>query len=203
MHYLSKLKAKQKHRYVAVIPLVENVVSNVSYKPGDILTSYNGKTVEIKNTDAEGRLILADALAYACDKYDQNLKLIIDIATLTGWSSRLHCDIDYSYFTMNTSLASRIEDLQATTGERNMRIPPWIEYRKKTYSKVADYMNAVYPDCPYSDGFMASMFLSNFIPETFLDKWLHMDIANNYNASKDTIRCNGMMTLLELVSSLS
>jgi leucyl aminopeptidase len=78
-----------KHRVVCLCPLVENIVSSRSLKPNDIIKSYDGTTVEVVNTDAEGRLILADALAYACKNYKPDY--IFDYATLTGWSERIHC----------------------------------------------------------------------------------------------------------------
>jgi leucyl aminopeptidase len=88
-----------KHRVVCLCPLVENIVSSKSLKPNDVIKSYNGTTVEVVNTDAEGRLILADALAYTCKNYRPDY--IFDYATLTGWSERIHCHTSFTYFTLN------------------------------------------------------------------------------------------------------
>ena len=96
-----------KHRVVCLCPLVENIVSSMSLKPNDIIKSYNGTTVEIVNTDAEGRLILADTLAYACKNYKPDY--IFDYATLTGWSERIHCHTSFTYFTLNDKIAKHIQ----------------------------------------------------------------------------------------------
>ena len=100
IYILSKLKYK--NRIICFCPLVENIVSNSSIKPNDIIKAYNGQTVEIVNTDAEGRLIMADALTYACNKYKPDY--IFDFATLTGWSEKINCHSSFTYFTTNENI---------------------------------------------------------------------------------------------------
>lgn len=165
-----------KHRVVGICPLVENAVSSIAMKPGDIVTAVNGKTVEIVDTDAEGRLILADALAYACKEYKPDY--LIDFATLTGWSSDLHCHTSYVFFTLNDIFANKIFDIGEKVAERSMRMPSWVEYQQMTKSDVADYKNYGFKKCPNSDGFMAAMFLLNFIPSKYHTKWVHFDIKH-------------------------
>jgi leucyl aminopeptidase len=194
LKYLATKKNRNTN-YYGIIPLAENVVSGNSYKVGDVFRSYNGKTVEIGDTDKEGRLILADALAYACDKFKPSL--IIDVATLTGWASKLHCDICFNYFTLNEGLANKLYKLQTKTGERTIRLPPWIEYRKFTKSKIADYTTYDSQDCGGNDGFMAAMFLSNFVGDKYLRNWIHIDIA--HDMTNQYMNANSIHTIIELL----
>lgn len=160
LYMLSKLKYN--NRLICVCPLVENIVSGSSIKPNDIIKAYNGQSVEIVNTDAEGRLILADALAYSCNKYKPDY--IFDFATLTGWSERINCHSSFTYFTTNENISSKIEEYGNKYSEKNIRIPAWIEYMSYIKSRVADVKNSGY-GCKNSDGLMASLFLMNFIPK--------------------------------------
>jgi leucyl aminopeptidase len=168
-----------KNRVVAFCPLVENIVSDKSIKPGDIVTAYNGQTVEIVNVDAEGRLILADALSYACDIYKPDY--IFDYATLTGWSSRIHCHTSFTFFTLDKKMVKNIIDVGSEYAERSIRMPPWTDYLSFIKSSVADVKNSNFY-CEHSDGFMASIFLMNFIPMKYRNKWVHFDIRlDSYN----------------------
>lgn len=176
---LSSSSIKFKNRLVALCPLVENIVSDNSLKPSDIITAYNGQTVEIVSVDAEGRLILADALAYACKNYKPDY--IFDFGTLTGWSSRLHCHTSYAYFTLNARLSKDVLIACRENGERCFRIPAWTDYAYFIKSSVADVKNYGF-DCKNSDGFMASIFLMNFIPHEYRRRWVHFDIRlDSYN----------------------
>jgi leucyl aminopeptidase len=188
-------KQNSNNNYYGIIPLAENVVSGNSYKIGDVFKSYNRKTVEIGDTDKEGRLVLADALAYACDKFKPDL--IIDVATLTSWASKLHCDICFNYFTLNEGLANRVCKLQNKTGERSIRLPPWIEYRKFTKSKIADFTTFDSRECGGNDGFMAAMFLSNFVEDKYLKNWIHIDIAND--TTNQYMNANSFHTILDML----
>lgn len=167
---------KMKTRLIGLCPLVENVVSSRASKPGDIVIAHNGKSVEIVDTDAEGRLILADTLSYACEKFSPDY--ILDFATLTSWSSNLHCHTSYAFFTIDDNIANKIITIGEKLAERSMRIPPWVEYQILTQSDVADVKNYGVKQCPNSDGFMAVMFLLNFIPEKYHRRWLHFDIKH-------------------------
>lgn len=168
-----------KNRIIVLCPLVENVISNNSVKPNDIIKAYNGQTVEIVNVDAEGRLILADALSYACKNY--NPDYIFDFATLTGWSERIHCHTSFTYFTLSNKLSNTIVTIGDKYAERSIRMPPWTDYLYFIKSNIADVKNYNF-DCQNSDGIMASIFLMNFIPQQYRKKWVHFDIRlNSYN----------------------
>ena len=187
-----------KNRVVVLCPLVENIVSDKSVKPGDIVTAYDGKTVEIVNVDAEGRLILADALAYACEQYKPDY--IFDYATLTGWSSSIHCHTSFTYFTLDEKMAKKIEEVGNEFAERSIRMPPWLDYMQFIKSNVADVKNS-YFDCQNSDGFMASIFLMNFIPLTYRGKWAHFDIRlESYNNSVNI--ADGYASFYELIQKV-
>ena len=189
---------KSKHRIVCLCPLVENIVSDISVKPNDVIKSYNGTSVEIVNTDAEGRLILADALAYACKNYDPDY--IFDYATLTGWSERIHCHTSFTYFTLNEKLSKDIEIYNKEYAERSIRLPPWVEYIHYIKSNIADVKNSGYK-CVNSDGMMASLFLMNFIPEKYRKNWIHFDVRlSSYNNPINI--ADGFATYLEIIKGI-
>lgn len=153
----------------AVIPSVENAISAYSYKPGDVYQSYAGKTVEIGNTDAEGRLILADALAYAT----QHLKAdrIIDFATLTGAIEVALGHEAAGLFSNNDALADSLIRAGSETHERVWRLPLYEEYRDQLKSEIADIKNIGGRPAGSST---AAMFLQEFVGKT---PWAHLDIA--------------------------
>jgi leucyl aminopeptidase len=188
-------------KLVGIVPLAENAISGKATKPGDIYTAYNGKTVEILNTDAEGRLVLADALAYACHNYDP--ALLLDFATLTGWSSTLNSDISFSYYTNTNKLSKLVNKCSKKVGERCIRQPNWPEYKRYTRSDIADLQNANF-NCDGSscnDGFMATMFLSNFVPKKYNQLWIHFD-AVHCEIKKGLFSCSTLQTAIELCSSI-
>jgi len=193
LHYFAKEKCP--YNLVGIIPLVENLISHKAQKIGDVHTAFNGKTVEVLNTDAEGRLILADALAYASTLKPHT---ILDFATLTGWAQALHCDTSFVYFTTNDELSKRVDRAGNHAGERSIRLPNWPEYRRFTKSDIADYKNVGF-ECGKSDGFMATMFLMNFVKEK--NRWVHFDIThsekNNHHFT------NAAATAINLISSSS
>ena len=187
-----------KHHIVCLCPLVENIVSDNSLKPNDIVKSYNGTSVEIVNTDAEGRLILADTLAYACKNYKPDY--IFDYATLTGWSEKIHCHTSFTYFTVNDKIAENIEHFNKEYAEKSIRIPPWVEYIYYIKSNIADVKNSGYK-CIKSDGLMASLFLMNFIPEKYRKNWVHFDVRmSSYN--NDINIADGFATYLEIIKNI-
>ena len=191
-------KEKYKNRIICLCPLVENIVSHSSLKPNDIIKAYNGQTVEIVNTDAEGRLILADALTYACNKYKPDY--IFDFATLTGWTQRINCHSSFTYFTSNEKIASDVEEYGNKYSEKNIRIPAWLEYISFIKSRVADVKNAGY-DCKNSDGLMASLFLMNFIPKKYRKNWSHFDIRmSNYNNNVNI--ADGFATFYSIIKNI-
>jgi leucyl aminopeptidase len=154
---------------IAVVPSTENMPSGTAIKPGDIITQYNGKTVEVNNTDAEGRLILADALAYAVEL---GADRIIDLATLTG-AVMIALGSTYAGLLSNDDeLASRVEDAGEATGELVWRLPLHPEYKALTKGTVADLTNA---SAKRKAGTIyAASFLEEFVGDT---PWAHVDIA--------------------------
>ena len=182
---------------VGLVPLIENMISDESIHPGNVIKSYNGKTVEILDTDAEGRLILADALGY-CNNY--KLDYVFDMATLTGWTDYLHCDHSASFFTCNKHLCDLMCQIGEQIGERVIPLPMWPEYSIYTKSNIADFKNLQFSSCSKPGGFMASMFLYNFVPDNLKKKWIHMDISNNYTGSYSNGNC--VLLCLELILKL-
>lgn len=189
--------SKSKHRVVCLCPLVENIITDIAMKTNDVVKAYNGTTVEIVNTDAEGRLILADALAFACKMYRPDY--LFDYATLTGWSERLHCHTSFTYFTLNDTFVKDIEGHNKEYAEKSIRIPPWVEYNYYIQSSIADVKNAGYK-CN-SGGLMASLFLMNFIPEKYRKNWIHFDVRlSSYNNPVNI--ADGFATYLEIIKGI-
>jgi leucyl aminopeptidase len=154
---------------IAVVPSTENMPSGAAIKPGDVITQYNGKTVEVNNTDAEGRLILADALAYAVEL---GAKRVIDVATLTG-AVMIALGSTYAGLIANDDeLAGEVEEVGRETGELVWRLPLHPEYKDLTKGTVADLTNA---SAKRKAGTIyAGSFLEEFVGET---PWAHVDIA--------------------------
>jgi leucyl aminopeptidase len=154
---------------VAVVPSTENMPSGTAIKPGDIITQYNGKTVEVNNTDAEGRLILADALAYAVEL---GAERIVDLATLTG-AVLIALGSTYAAVISNDDdLASEVTRAGETTGELVWRLPLHPEYKELTKGTVADLTNAAAKR--KAGTIYAGSFLEEFVGDT---PWAHVDIA--------------------------
>jgi leucyl aminopeptidase len=154
---------------IAVVPSTENMPSGTAIKPGDIITQYNGKTVEVNNTDAEGRLILADALAYAVEL---GAERIVDLATLTG-AVLVALGSTYAAVIANDDeLAGEVERAGKATGELTWRLPLHPEYKELTKGTVADLVNA---SAKRKAGTIyAGSFLEEFVGDT---PWAHVDIA--------------------------
>lgn len=153
---------------VALIPATDNRPDGNAYVPGDVITMYNGTTVEVKNTDAEGRLLLADALSYA-KKYDP--ELVIDAATLTGASVRAIGTYATSLMGTAAEKALRaMEDSGYATYERIVRFPLWKEYGEELKSTVADLSNLGKGE---GGQISAGKFLEHFTSYP----WMHLDIA--------------------------
>ncbi len=156
-------------KVVGLVPLVENLPSGTAVKPGDIVTMTNGTTVEIDNTDAEGRLLLADALAYSARF---NPDVVLDLATLTGACKIALGGELAGLFANDDALAQQLERLGRTTGERVWRLPLLPEYRELLKSEWADLKNSTgkWGSLPAS-----AAFLARFLPEKV--RWAHLDIA--------------------------
>jgi leucyl aminopeptidase len=154
---------------LTVVPATENMPSGHAIKPGDIITISNGKTVEVNNTDAEGRLILADGLAHAVAS---GADRIVDLATLTGAIIVALGSTYAGLFSNNDQLAEEIEEIGGQTGELCWRLPLHPDYKELTRGKVADLVNA-------SEGRKASSAYAASFLEEFVDgtPWVHLDIA--------------------------
>jgi len=191
---------KLKINVTAIIPAVENMPSGNALKPGDILTAMNGKTIEIINTDAEGRLVLADALSYAVK---QNLSPLIDLATLTG-ACRVALGNDYSgLFSNNQQLADEIVRAANKVGEKLWQMPLPEEYKEQNESVIADIKNT---GNRYGGAITAALFLAEFIADI---PWAHIDIAGTAFSDKESgyivkgATGVGVRTLAELALSLA
>ena len=152
-----------------IIASCENMPSGSSYKPGDILKAMNGKTIEVDNTDAEGRLTLADALCYACEL---DVEEVIDIATLTGACMVALGSIASGIMGNNNDFVQKIIKTGEIVGEKYWELPMWQEYRDNMDSDVADMKNT---GTRYGGASAAGMFLKEFVSDNV--KWAHLDVA--------------------------
>ncbi|MDX8531372.1 leucyl aminopeptidase [Mesorhizobium sp. VK25A] len=160
---------KAKANVVGVIGLVENAVDGHAQRPGDIVTSMSGQTIEVLNTDAEGRLVLADALWYANDRFKP--KFMINLATLTGAIMVALGQHYAGLFSNNDELAGRLFGAGQASQERVWRLPLGPEYDKLIDSKNADMKNI---GGRYGGAIIAAQFLQRFVKDT---PWAHLDIA--------------------------
>jgi leucyl aminopeptidase len=157
-----------------IVGAVENMIGGDAFKPDDVLTAKNGKTIEVRNTDAEGRLVLADCLCYAQDEI-KNIDYIMDFATLTGASVVGVGHYTTSIMSNNTKLAQKVVDAALQSGELATHLPFNRYLRKTIKSKVADICNI--SSTRYGGAITAGMFLDEFIEDKYKDKWVHCDIA--------------------------
>ena len=167
---LAIAKMKLKINVMAIVPSTENMPNGRATKPGDVHTARNGKTFEVNNTDAEGRLILADALAYACE---QNPEVVIDAATLTGAIIMALGNIHTGYFTRNDAVAKATEKAAQTSGELVWRLPLTDFHVKDMRGTYADLSNI--SSSKGAGSATAAGFLEQFVTEG--TPWIHFDIA--------------------------
>ena len=156
---------------VGIIPSTENMSGDKAYRPGDILKAYNGKTIEILNTDAEGRLILADGLSYATKHYDP--KYILDFATLTGAVVVALGHVASGIMGTDAELINNIKASSVKTGEKVWEFPLWDEYLEQVKSKIADVKNM--GASGQAGSIAAGAFLKAFVGDDI--PWCHFDIA--------------------------
>ena len=166
MQALSKLKPDMEIH--GIIAACENMPSGSSYKPGDILTAKNGKTIEVDNTDAEGRLTLADALCYACEL---NVDEVIDIATLTGACVVALGTHSSGIMGNDEEFVKRLIETGKDAGERFWQLPMFREYLDSLKSDIADMKNT---GSRFGGASTAGLFLQEFVKDV---KWSHIDIA--------------------------
>lgn len=161
---------------LAIAPCTENMPGGNATRPGDVVSAMNGKTIEILNTDAEGRLVLADGLCYARELGARHL---VDVATLTGAVSVALGDQCYGLMTNNDGLATRFEAAAEAAGERSWRLPMFKEYGEQLKSNVSVVKNI---GGRQAGSITAAKFLEHFVDEK---PWVHLDIAGVDMASKD------------------
>ncbi|MEE8472645.1 MAG: leucyl aminopeptidase [Dehalococcoidia bacterium] len=169
-------RLKPRINVTALVPATENLPGGGAFKPGDVLQAMNGKTIEIANTDAEGRLILADALSYA-----RKLKLspLVDVATLTGACHVALGSLYSGAFSNTPDLLDRVVKAGEAAGERHWPMPLPEEYKELNRSDVADVKNT---GGRYGGAITAALFLAEFSEDT---PWVHLDIAGTFDTDKD------------------
>jgi leucyl aminopeptidase len=176
MHALASRKARA--NVIGAIGLVENMPDGNAQRPGDIVTTMSGQTIEIINTDAEGRLVLADVLWYVQDRYKP--KFMIDLATLTGAILVALAQEYAGLFSNNDELSDRLTAAGKATGERVWRMPIGPEFDKMIESKFADMKNT---GGRYGGSSSAAALLQRFVNEV---PWAHLDIAGTAMGSPQT-----------------
>jgi leucyl aminopeptidase len=181
MHAISRLNLPI--NVIGLMGLVENLVSGESYKLGDVLTARNGKTIEVLNTDAEGRLVLADVL---CVAVDQGADKIIDLATLTGACVVALGEDVAGLMTNDQDWCDAISTAAAECGERAWQLPMFPEYSEQIQSPVADIKNI--GEGRWGGAITAAKFLEEFVDGK---PWTHIDIAGPAFAEKDKPHCDG------------
>lgn len=191
---------KPKVRVIALVPATENMPGGNAYKPGDVITSMSGKTIEILNTDAEGRLVLADALTYA---KQLGCTALIDAATLTGAVTIALGNITTGVFGWNQEWVDRVLASAAATGEKMWQLPVDEDYRDLYKSAIADIANT---GGRYGGAITAAMFVGEFAGDT---PWVHLDIAGTRWSNEDKpYRAkgptgHGVPTLVHLLSNFA
>ena len=167
---------KPKINVTALVPATENLPSGTAMKPGDIIKAMNGETIEVLNTDAEGRLILADALSYAVK---MKARAIVDTATLTGACMVALGKNCTGIFSNNQALTDRILEAGKEAGEPSWELPMFDEYREQLKSDIADIKNI---GNRYGGAITAAKFLADFVKDT---PWVHMDIAGTADTNTE------------------
>lgn len=184
LHTVAALaRLKVKCNLVALVPAVENMPSGSSYRPGDILRSMSGKTIEVNNTDAEGRIILADALTYAL-KYKPSL--VVDVATLTGAAMAALGERASALFTTDEKLEKEFRELGELSGDFVWPLPLWEEYDEEIKGTVGDWSNL--GKTRYGGAITAAAFLKQFAVGY---PWVHLDIASRMTSIEGEFLAKG------------
>ncbi|QUH19671.1 leucyl aminopeptidase [Alkaliphilus sp. B6464] len=167
---------KPKVNVIGIVGACENMPSGKAYKPGDILTSMDGKTIEVLNTDAEGRLVLIDCITYAIQ---QGATKLVDIATLTGACIVALGNITTALISNNDDFVKQVEKAAENAGERVWQLPSFPEYKELIKSDIADLKNV---GVRGAGTITAGLFLGEFVGDR---PWVHMDIAGTVMTSSD------------------
>ncbi len=176
---LAAADSRSPHRVTAVLPLAENALGGASYRPGDVIRTYDGTTVEITNPDAEGQIVLSDALGYARLRLEPDL--LIDIATLTGATTTALGHHRAALFTTDEALAEVVAGAGARTGEQVWRLPLVRDYRSALDSELADIRQTARGD-QGAGAIMAGLFMQRFAGDT---RWAHLDIAGTARSTAE------------------
>ena len=200
MELAAKLKLPV-HLY-GVVPATDNSVDAKSVKPGDVIGSYDGKTIEVIDTDAEGRLILADGLSYVARNFKPDV--LIDMATLTGSCIRTLGTYAGGLFSNDENLISQLLAASQQTGERLWALPIWDDYKKEIKSDVADVKN--FSGNPSAGAITAAKFLEIFTEDH--PSWAHMDIAgvavsDSEFSSQKSATAFGVRLLIEYLENIA
>jgi leucyl aminopeptidase len=185
---------------VGITPLTENLTGGSAQKPGDVMRAYNGKTIEVLNTDAEGRLVLADGLSLAAEMEPD---LIVDIATLTGASKVALGPLIGAIFASDDAAAEIVESAASVAGEKMWRLPLETEYKPMIESDIADMKNIA---GRWGGAITAGLLLAEFVGDT---PWVHLDVAGPARADKTEHYVSkggsgfGVRTLVEVARSLA
>lgn len=185
---------------VAVLPITDNAISRDAFTPSDVFTAYNGKTIEVLNTDAEGRMTLADGLSYLSKNYKTDV--LIDLATLTGSAVRMFGDTCGALFSNNEELKNQLLKSGDETNQRLWNLPLWDIWKDDISSDVADFKNISMK--PVGDCIVAAKFLEHFIEGH--QNWAHLDIAGvafgNVNYAKEKAATGyGVQLLLNFIKN--
>jgi leucyl aminopeptidase len=167
---LAIAELKPKINVIGIVPTTENMPSGHAIKPGDVVTGSGGKTIEIINTDAEGRLILSDGITYAVK---EGATHIVDIATLTGSIMRTLGPLAIGAFSNDPMLMDQVRRAADLAGERLWELPLWADYNGMMDSQIADLKNS---GVPWAGATMAAIFLREFVDGR---PWVHLDIAGS------------------------
>lgn len=200
MHWLQLSKLPLE--VIGILPVTINLVGESSLLPGEVIKAYNQKTIEVIDTDAEGRLTLADALSYA--EVTHTPDLIFDFATLTGSAVRTFGSACAAIFSPNQKLLEQMQKYGDKVGERVWALPLWEEYLDNLKSDVADIKN--YSGKPVSGAIDAAVFLKTFLNDP--DKWIHFDIAgvafgSTHYANDKAATGWGVQLMTEVLSQIS
>jgi leucyl aminopeptidase len=176
----SAAKLKLPIHIVGILSSAENHISETAYRPGDLLRMYNGVTVEVTNTDAEGRLVLGDALSWGIETYKP--AAVVDLATLTGGCVIALGHLWAGLMSNSDALSDEITKYATQAGEKVWRLPIGEEVREMLKSDFADIVNSA---GRWASPLTAGAFLSYFVPEDGKTPWVHLDIAGVAETEKD------------------
>lgn len=174
---IAAAKLRIKRNIIGLIPAAENMVSGESFRPGDVLTSMVGKTIDVLNTDAEGRLVLADGLTYA-ERYQP--RLIIDVATLTGAALVALGQHASAIMSKDAELVKKVQQWGEDTGDYVWPLPLWDEYKQYTRGVFGDVANIPTSHARYGGTINGGMFLAHFAPNV---PWMHIDMVPRMTAA--------------------